>query len=270
MALGEPGIDGGRPAPRRATAPGRGLGASTVSEGVVQRRRLHRLGEHPPSMLGLRARAPPTEDRMSTGVGCAASGRRADRLGQRDAVQLRHEEVEQRDVELARRRGPRRAPRSATRCRDVVIAQRSSCAARIRRLVALSSTTRTRRPARSDAGARRVRGTAMPAPSSSRIDQVERRALARHAALSASSEPSIASARRRLIARPRPRAAVAAARSMRRLAERLEQPVHPVGGDADARVADVDRRSPSGRSVPPRPRSMSRPPEPRRRPRRAR
>ena len=141
------------PAPDAAIGVGRAAARRHVrrehgQHGVEQRRRLDGLGELAPRRRRTAARACPTEDRISTGTGVAArlASGVAHRLGQLDAVQLRHVQVEDREVELARRPAPRPGPRAARRCRAATISQRPTCARTIRRFVSLSSTTRTRQP----------------------------------------------------------------------------------------------------------------------------
>ena len=91
-----------------------------------------------------------------------APGRWLDALGQGEAVHLRHEGVEQHQRE--RLAGRRRLPQGGQRRRAAVhrqagrMPQLPSTSSRMRRLVALSSTTSTGRPCRRPAGAAADRG----------------------------------------------------------------------------------------------------------------
>ncbi len=143
---------------------------------------------------------------------------------------------------------PGRAPRATTPVAVTTSPSRSSWLTRIRRLVALSSTT-------SDPPAVQVRS---PAPARRPSDQAtagrlhdepERAALARDARAlrdeRAVHQLGEATADREAQARP---AVLPGDRGVR-LAERLEQPPDPVGRDADARVVDLEAdRPPSGPS----------------------
>ena len=175
--------------------------ASDRREGVVQRRRLDRLDEERPTTASLPARGRPSEDRMTTGVGAPASEARI-AVASVDPVELRHVQVERPRGRTARRRGPSRAPRAASRwprpsCPSARAASSGSAgSSRCRRRRARAGRRgRRRRAARgassAPAGAPRwSAGSVLPSPATP--------------ALSAVSEPPISSASRRLMARPRP------------------------------------------------------------------
>ncbi len=154
------------------------------------------------------------------------------------------------------RRRRTRHPRAVARSRassDEPVARRPRARAaragstRIRRFVALSSTTRT--PPAAQVERRRVGdGGLLDRRDAGQVDdEPERAALDRGSpALSATSEPSISSARRRLIASPRPvppyRLEIDASAWLNDWNSRPD----PVGRDADARVVDVEADRPAG------------------------
>ena len=235
---------------------------------VVQRRRLDRLGQERVDRRRSRRSRTPTDERRISGQRRVRPDARADRLGQGDAVHAR----------ACAGRGARRRTRSPrldpaerlARRRRLARArspQRASCAREDARLVALSSTTRARRPASStgpiwadgrsasSAASRTGRsgGTCCPRRRTPALSAVER--AAHHLGQPpADGEPEAG-------------AAVAARDRRVGLAERLEQAVHLVRRDADAGVADVDAELPRA-SEPPR--SPLRAGDGQRRPRRAR
>ena len=199
---------------------------------VVQRGGLDRLGQLRGDHRVARGRGRRPTTRSRSGRAWRAARRRI-ACGQGEAVHLGHVEVEDREVERRRPRGSTRAPRPASGSSRGCIAQRSSWAARIRRFVALSSTTSTRRPATSTAIGRRCGRRELGLVDADR--QVERAALARDPAAlrrqRAVHELGEAAADRE----PEARAAVAPRDRDVHLAERPEQPAHRLGRDADAR-----------------------------------
>ena len=143
----------------------------------------------------------PIDERMTTGSG--RSGRSAaSASGQLDAVLLRHQEVEDRGVELAPVADPAERLGRATPSPSPSTPQRSRNPAMIRRFVALSSTTRTRQPRMLRSGA----GGGASGSVVASTGRSSRNVLPSPATplLVAVSEPPIDSARRRLIASPRP------------------------------------------------------------------
>ena len=186
---------------------GSSLDAATqrADERVAQGRRLDRLRRGGPRLrrgdrggrrrrgrrsAAQRRRAPPGSRRSARGRRGPASGGRP----------RRHRTPTRRPL-------PRRAPRRQSPGAVTAMPRCSSWATRIRRFVGLSSTTSTRRPV-SSTGAT---GCPAPAPSpttasasGTRIVSVNVLPSPGMPLLSATSEPSISSARRRLIARPRP------------------------------------------------------------------
>ena len=128
------------------------------------------------------------------------------RLGQLDAVEVGHQQVEDGDVELLARRGPSSsASRGRRRRLAVTMPQRVELKLvedpAVRRVVVDDEDAAAARGSARGAGGGGVRQRASPRAGTA---QAERAALAGDAGALAVSEPSINSARRRLIARPRP------------------------------------------------------------------
>ena len=196
-----------RPAPR-ARSPAASCSADGLT-GLVSRA-CDRVG--PRSRIADRGRG-----RAPASARDAARGGSRIALGQLDAVELGHEQVEERDVELLAGLAPSaRASRG-----DAGVARRHLPAAELG-----DEDAPVRGVVVDDEHACSRRRSGRPAPA--RAARSRRRRRRRWTArwnvapspatplLSASSEPSISSASRRLIARPRPRAAVARERSTRR------------------------------------------------------
>ena len=150
---------------------------------------------------------------------------------------LRHQHVERRRGRSVRPRA-RRAPPRRRDAITVCMPHAPRSAVMSRRFVALSSTTSARRPSndpsrRSAVGVMSVR--------SGLERHVERAALAGDARCSSAvTRPAHQLGEAPADREPEPRAAVPAGGRRVDLAERLEEPAHPVGRDADAGVADVD------------------------------
>ena len=181
-----------------------------------------------------------------------------DRLGQGEPVELRHQVVE---------RGPRskRSPASIQArastddpvSRDS-IPQRASWAVRIRRFVALSSTTRTRRPASSIGSIATAGGVAAATSVLGEQGEGERAALAGDAAALDRQVAAHRLGQAPADRQPEAGAAVPAGDAHVELAERLEEPVAPLRRDADARCRGRRRSAP--RSAASRPSSTARAP----------
>ena len=187
----------------------------------------------------------PIDDRMTTGSGRSGRSNRS-ASGQLHAVLLGHEHVEDRGVEFpavpdpAERLVGRGGRRSRRRPSD------PGTSAMIRRLVALSSTTRTRQPRmlRSGAGGGasgsvvtstgRASRKVLPSPGTPLLVRAQR-AAHRFGQATADREPEA-------------RAAVASRDRRVDLAERLEQEVHPLGRGSRCLCPGLRWRPPRGRS----------------------
>ena len=182
----------------------------------------------------------PIDDRMTTGIGCSgrsAASASASSTPSRSGISRSRTAASNSlpaadPLDRLAAATPSPAPSTPQRSRKLVM---------IRRFVALSSTTRIRQPRmlRSGAGG----GASGSDVGRGREAQAERAALAGDAGARrgqrAAHRLGEAAADRQAEARP----AVAPRDRRVDLAERLEELVHPVRGDADAGVADLDRRS---------------------------
>ena len=160
-----------------------------------------------------------------------------DRLRQRHAVHLRHVHVQDADVEGLVRPGSTPSASAGDPVARGRMPQASRCAVRMRRLVALSSTTSTRLPRSGGCTPLRSRRVGTGRLGGGRPDREAELAAVAH--LARDPDPAAHQLGQALADRqPQAGAAVAARGRGVDLAERLEQPVQPVRRDADAGVAD--------------------------------
>ena len=165
-----------------------------------------------------------------------------------EPVHLRHHHVEHGDVEPLARPRSARAPRSGSSTATGSIPHERACRVTISRFVALSSTTRIRLP-------RELRQRVVVRDLRRHLSRLDGSAMWKVDPLPSSlstrrsSRPSARRGASRW--RARARSAVAARRRGVDLAERREQPVHPVLRDPDAgvpnRELELGRSRPAGR-----------------------